>query len=233
MIKPHKFRKKVFKAISSWNDEKGQGKYLQSKKIAEKMVECCKEIKKNPNIPEDAQNEITILAIFFKGLEELSELLIIQDVKDWMTDTKKIQNVWYLLQNSEDRLNASIRLLSIKPEIVASIKKSIGDTEQLFLKYFGPGLYSSPEILIKKTECSICHSDFRKCDHFQGVIYNGELCKMMGVEIEFHGSSLVTEPRDRRCRIWPFNTEKEENGGLLIKDSVMLTTFSIDDFLLK
>lgn len=233
MIKSNKFKKKIFKAISLWNNKTSQGKHLASKKIAEKMVECCKKIRKIQNISDDTRSQITLLAIFFKGLEELSALLLILSDKNWMEDTKNIEQVWNLLQNSEDRLNSTMRRISVKGEILGSIIKTIDDVEQLYLKYFGPGVYSSPEILIKKTECSICHSDFRKCDHLQGVIYNGELCKMMGVDIEFRGSSLVSEPRDRRCRIWPFNIEKEKNGAMLIKNSVMLTTFCIDDFLLE
>lgn len=231
MIKSHVFRKKIFKAISSWNDKKNQRKYREAKKIAGNIVECCKKIKNYPNISEIAQSEITLIAIFFKGLEELSDLLAIQDAENWMADTNNICIVWNLLQNSEERLNASMNLLGIKREILASINKSIDDVEQLFLNYFGPGQYVSPEILIKKTECSICHSDFRKCNHLQGVIYNGKLCKMMGGDIEIQSVSLVTEPRDRRCRIWQFNTEKKSDGTLLIKDLVTLTAFSIDDFL--
>jgi len=195
------------------------------------MLDCCKKIKKIPEISEVTQNNLTLFAIFFKGLEELTELLIIQDDKNWTSDTKNIEIVWNLLQNSEDRLKASMRFLPIQPEIIASINKLIDENEQFFLKNFGSGVYSSPEVLIKKTKCSICHLDFRDCDHLQGVLYNGKICKIMGEDIEFHGSALVSEPRDRRCRIWPFNAEKEANGSLLIKNSIMMTTFSIDDFL--
>ena len=70
----------------------------------------------------------------------------------------------------------------------------------------------SPEIIIRKWECSICHRDLEKCVHEVGKFYNNKKCVAIARDIEFTGVSIVDNPEDSRCRITDLLLIKEENG---------------------
>lgn len=70
----------------------------------------------------------------------------------------------------------------------------------------------SPEIRIRKWECSICHKNFEECSHEEGKLYNNKICKAIAKEIEFTGVSLVDHPADSRCRITDLLLITEEAG---------------------
>ena len=59
----------------------------------------------------------------------------------------------------------------------------------------------SPDMIIRKWECSICQGDFEKCNHEEGALYDGSVCELVARNIEFAGASLVDEPKDPRCRV--------------------------------
>lgn len=59
----------------------------------------------------------------------------------------------------------------------------------------------SPEINVRKWECSVCHNDYEKCIHKNGKEYDGVECCLIARDIEFNGESIVDIPRDLRCRI--------------------------------
>jgi len=59
----------------------------------------------------------------------------------------------------------------------------------------------SPEIIIKKWTCSICHGNYEKCSHNEGAYYHGQICETIASKIEFLGAALVDVPKDYRCRI--------------------------------
>ena len=59
----------------------------------------------------------------------------------------------------------------------------------------------SPDIIVKWWECSICHSNFEKCNHEEGSLYAGSLCQLIARDIQFTGASFVDEPKDTRCRV--------------------------------
>jgi hypothetical protein len=93
------------------------------------------------------------------------------------------------------------------------------------LQQFGPGLYCSPEIVVDRELCSICGKDYRACGHRAGVIYDGKRCRKLADGMELRSSSIVKIPVDRRCRIWPWNFDKETNRF----SAKLLTTFDVDD----
>ncbi len=43
--------------------------------------------------------------------------------------------------------------------------------------------------------------------------------------------AIVKNPKDMRCRLWPWNMKKDSQGMLEIHDSLFSTTFAVDDFL--
>lgn len=59
----------------------------------------------------------------------------------------------------------------------------------------------SPEIIVRNWECSICHEEYEKCIHEEGLEYNGVECQLIARNIEFSGTSLVDKPKDPRCRV--------------------------------
>lgn len=59
----------------------------------------------------------------------------------------------------------------------------------------------SPEIRINRWTCSICNEDYELCEHSYGEIYNGKKCAAFPKDTEGLATSLVKEPRDKRCRI--------------------------------
>lgn len=73
------------------------------------------------------------------------------------------------------------------------IKRMVTQWQSLF-PY---GLFSSPEILVKKQNCSICGEEIslrKRCDHKVGEIYRGMRCHLIIEEAEFLGLSLVHNP---------------------------------------
>ena len=69
----------------------------------------------------------------------------------------------------------------------------------------------SPEMIIKKWECSICHKDFEECSHEVGKQYGNETCKTIARGIEFTSLSVVSMPADPRCAITDLLIIKKEN----------------------
>jgi len=63
-------------------------------------------------------------------------------------------------------------------------------------------LYNSWGVKTKGGKCSICKAYYGDCEHIEGLVYAGRLCIISGFEaLEADHSSLVKNPRDRRCII--------------------------------
>ena len=73
---------------------------------------------------------------------------------------------------------------------------------------FPPQAFLSAGIIVKEAVCSICRSDYRKCDHILYRPYMGEFCTVTITEAGLDHGSIVEEPEDKRCRIETFT----ENG---------------------
>lgn len=77
-------------------------------------------------------------------------------------------------------------------------------------KLIFPGypLYNSGGFIEKGGSCSICNEPFNQCEHLEGFIYMGKLCRKVNCEfIEFNHSALVKNPHDRRCIIEWISTD--------------------------
>lgn len=64
-------------------------------------------------------------------------------------------------------------------------------------KVFPYKIFASPEIIYRKSECSICRtvvSPWSKCNHKKGHVYFGEECSHIVTESEFLGMALVKNP---------------------------------------
>lgn len=207
--------------------------YIQNRKLddaislCESLITPYKKILKNrdwPNANENDFNNFLILAITFKAFQDYAELGKITVQANWDQNNSNLESVWLKLWNAKDRLD-SVRS-KIQSIIVEKIYLNLENLLDQYRQNFGNGLYASPEILIKKEVCSICQKDIRACSHIKGRWYNGNICRGIAENVEMKTISLVTVPRDPRCRIWPWR-EKEDR----VFEMAVLTLFQVDDFL--
>lgn len=70
----------------------------------------------------------------------------------------------------------------------------------------------SPEIKIKRWECSICHKNYENCDHKVDEKYGNEICKVSAKDVETQAVSLVSSPADSRAQITDLLVVTEELG---------------------
>ncbi len=75
------------------------------------------------------------------------------------------------------------------------------------LKKFGELLFPIPlftscGIVYRAGNCTICEQRFDSCEHEEGRVYLGRLCREVNRrDVKLNEISLVPEPRDRRCRV--------------------------------
>lgn len=75
----------------------------------------------------------------------------------------------------------------------------------------------SPSLIIRKWECSICHQNLEDCEHEVGKKYDGLECQSIARDITPVEASLVTVPKDPRCRITDLLLIKEEDGKKILE----------------
>jgi hypothetical protein len=66
---------------------------------------------------------------------------------------------------------------------------------------FPPQTYFSSGYTYPEAFCSICSQRYGECDHIRGRIYMGQICRRRIPKSTITESSIVFEPRDKRCRI--------------------------------
>ncbi|WMN11510.1 hypothetical protein QYS49_38630 [Marivirga salinae] len=213
--------------IQQWYDLIQQRKLEEAVALCQAIILPYKEVLNKRNWHAESENDYNnflVLAIIFKAFEDYSQLGKITLKNKWDQDNLNLENVWLKLWDSKDRLD-SVRG-RIQSKIVELIYSNLEDLLDQYRQNFGNGLYASPEILIKKELCSICNKDIRACSHIKGRWYNGIICRGIAEDIEMKTISLVTVPRDPRCRVWPWR-EKEDR----VFEMPVLTLFQVDDFL--
>lgn len=213
--------------IQQWYDFIQKRKLDKAIALCQSLIQPYKQILKNrdwPKATENDYNNFLILAITFKAFEDYAEMGKITIQVKWDQDNSNLEAVWLKLWDSKDRLD-SVRG-RIQSDIVERIYSNLEDLLDQYRQNFGNGLYASPEILIKKEVCSICKNDIRACSHIKGRWYDGNICRGIAVDIEMKTISLVTVPRDPRCRMWPWR-EKEDR----VFEMAVLTLFQVENFL--
>jgi len=74
-------------------------------------------------------------------------------------------------------------------------------------------LFFSPEMIVRRHECSICHADvtpWSDCGHEPGVVYMGQCCYRIARDVELLSISLVTNPVQKYSVI---RSVSDENGN--------------------
>ena len=93
----------------------------------------------------------------------------------------------------------------------------IGVYTKRFQALFNTGWGISPEILIKRQQCSICHTRITprtRCEHQSGEIYDGEMCTIEASDLEIVAVALVPNPVQRSTVIFP-NGDDDDRFWLL------------------
>lgn len=79
-----------------------------------------------------------------------------------------------------------------------------------FQELFNAGWGVSPEILIKRKLCSICHAPITprsKCDHRPGEVYDGAMCVAQATDWELIAVALVPNPVQKTSVIFPHGND--------------------------
>ena len=64
----------------------------------------------------------------------------------------------------------------------------------------GWAIYNSVGMLETCGKCSVCLESFNKCNHLEGAVYMGKLCRRIDKSIiKIDHSAFVKNPLDRRC----------------------------------
>jgi len=201
-------------------------KYNEAAIVCDEVIADSKQVLANRENNTESENNLRYVAgIMFKGFAEFIQLHNLTKSYNWEKDFKKVESIWNVMCDSTDHLNFSAGAMEAEP--LTKVLDRLEKFSKLFTKMFGKGLYASPVIIISKETCSICHQDVRACEHRQGKLYNGVICRHVADTISSMESvDLVQVPKDPRCRLWPWN--KKKNGAYDIR---ILNMTSMDDFL--
>jgi hypothetical protein len=121
---------------------------------------------------------------------------------------KNFLEMWVLLKEDEPA-EAWLKLVEAQQslEVVQKIQFD-PDTENLQLHLlavertmFPPQTFQSGAYAFLEVLCSICNQRYGDCDHVQGKIYMGQICRRRVTKSELREISFVLNPADKRCRI--------------------------------
>lgn len=171
-----------------------------------------------------ANNQIYAHAVLLRGILDVFALEDLVSDPNWIREHSKVEKVWERLCDAEDRVYAF--QLTVRPPIVEDAMNFISQLADFFTSQFGPGVYVSPEIKAKWLECTICRQNIKACSHVPGVLYDGMPCCYHPRDPELLCASIVDNPEDPRCRIWPWQI-----GDNNISSVILLTCYARADFL--
>ena len=69
---------------------------------------------------------------------------------------------------------------------------------------FPKQIFMSTGMIVDKSECSICGSDYGDCDHIKGHAYMGVLCARIVTKARVREVSFVEYPASKHCRVLSF-----------------------------
>lgn len=111
-------------------------------------------------------------------------------------------NAWCSL----DEIDRAINNLANNCHDYYQYVKDIHDTTHSLQTLFPYRLFTSYEMLITKSKCSICGSEIsirQNCGHVLGKVYGGEMCCHIVEDGKLLGFSLVTNPENKYAVLFP------------------------------
>lgn len=221
-----KLEKSAFFALKNWYSFVDSGKKKQARDQAQLVINMCKNVLKNVRrgVDPENRNKALCFGILFRGLQDFIDLTEITDAPHWITEHALIEKAWTKMWDCKERVEYASYFCHERT--IEWVLSRIEFSEKVFFTAFGPGLYSSSEIIAKQEICNVCKKDFRSCDHIAGGIYDGIRCVAKPKDIQLRRVSIVQAPEDPRCRIWPWQL-REDNT----METCIMTAFRVDDFI--
>ncbi len=211
---------------AEWDSLVDSGKTAAAKMLAAEFVGACRSLLENGAKPagEESRRTILVLGIAFRGLYDFCTVAEITSLSEWKKNFRLIEKARNGLCDCRERISYSMNFID-SPVLLAVLDR-IKSLENDYLKMYGPGLYLSSDMLIKRPLCSICRNDPRSCEHVIGEIYGDTICAIIPQDIEPRSLSLVSSPADPRCRIWPWRLNSADRTF----KAMGMTTFQLADF---
>ena len=219
----HHFLERVLEEAQCWQEEAKVKCWNRSTQLLRGALERCK-ITLLSSHDADAKNAALLSGILIRGMQDAIQLFQLSSREGWSRDTSTIEKAWRKLCDAQDRLSYVSRFVSLSKLAWVIERLSAMDTQ--FTEGFGSGLYMSAEILVRKELCSVCQQDIKGCNHIPGDLYAGVRCFGMVEAMDLQSIAVVGNPKDRRCRIWPWHL-RDGNRFRAVIDS----SFRLDDFL--
>ena len=192
--------------FTAWKNYYSLQDYEQCKQLVTNFILRLKPIYLDRTYGENSQS-YTFIYIFLmlgKGLGDVIDLVQHTKDKTWPQQEKLTEAIWFKLWDAKERLTV-FESHCLEKGFVDKILDQLNQLEIVFYELFGRGIYASPEILIKKAECTVCKQNIKGCMHIPGTIYDGIPCREKVIDMQFMTVSLVQSPHDMRCRVWPWN----------------------------
>ena len=213
----------ILRGVKLWDDKIEKQKWNDADKILDEFLEECKNILSSSDDGKE-KNYALLSGILIRGMQNLTCLCKLLTDHDWIHNTSKVEKAWENLCDAQDRLSFIDK--SIDLSNYTQLLGRLNIIHDHFINLWGEGLYMSPEIIIGKELCSICHTNIKSCDHIPGYLYNGTRCSSIPKDVSLKSISIVPNPVDRRCRIWPWNWDNDNNTFR----AIVMTSFILDDF---
>ncbi len=122
---------------------------------------------------------------------------------------------WNHLINAEGHASSAMKAHEFASHLEGYIKR-LYSLEEAF---FPLPVFFSSGFIVKKSQCSICGSEYGECDHIKGRPYMGKICARIITEAELLEGSVVSDPADRRCRALSFTDEGVTRNAFTLRVS--------------
>lgn len=213
-------------ALATWDTALHSGDFGTATKVASRVVDACARILRRPRRPTrpPTRDAALIVGVLFRGCEDYAALDEKTRAANWLGLHPIVESAWRLVWDVQDRIGFAASRLA-HPVIAATVER-VGRIRDAVLAAHGPGIYASAELIECDLECSVCGHDPRGCDHRPGRLYDGVVCSVHPQQVQIGAVAFVTNPRDPRCRAWPWNYRREERTAT----TVVAVAFEYDDF---
>jgi hypothetical protein len=200
--------------------------FEKAAKTAIAHIKYCSRYRQSSQIGE-VKSICTMSVILFNGLRDLANLLAIKTVQDWYCKRGATELAWELAHDAEERLNrCGFRL---EESFTNFVHSQLEHVKKIVRHRYGEGLFVSPEIASDSVICTVCEDDFRTCDHLPGHFYDGKKCQLRPFgNLTVLRVSIVANPTDPRCRLWPWNKGPEEDDHFSLVNVRLMGAFSLE-----
>ncbi|TWT55488.1 hypothetical protein [Allorhodopirellula solitaria] len=163
--------------------------------------------------------------VLLNALRDLANIGLTTRHPDWIKYPKAVEVCWDLSHDARERLTSYSGIdLDFARRWATRATELIQDIDSAF----GPGLYCSWEMEFDGLICSICGNDVRGCEHIPGKRYGRKRCALTPKGGQPRAIAIVENPRDPRCRIWPWAKRREEDGHAVVSDIPIFKLFRLE-----